>query len=631
MTTITQDVEYDNEAKDIFISEIDRLFDRGNCKNVLLVQPLPLNTEHLEIRQIKNKRYYTWQPYGLAVLCDSLKNRGYNVKILDLNYEILNKLSNDAINIDDEACGDMAASLWRSILKQKIETFQPDLIGLTCMFTMGHEMIIRTSDYIKEQWPKLPIIAGGVHITNAPEYFLREAPNIDFVGLYEGDESFCDFIDVVNGKSSVNSLSQIAILQDMKYYSMSKRAAPNSYQINAKPDYDELEIGNYSQLGEVGSYRSWLQKDTRSASVLSNRGCRARCSFCSVRNFNGQSVRSREVNTVVDEIVDLNQKYGIGHVTWIDDDLLWKTNRTLDLFNTLADKNLNLTWCASNGIIASAAAKNPELIEAASRSGCIGLTFGLETGNDDILKAVHKPSRVRHYYKVGELMNKYPQIFTRGFLIIGFPNETLGQILETVKMSQRVGLDWYGVQLLSPLPSTEIYDQMVQLGIIEDATVKRNKDKDKDSSKLFVVRHTNNQRIKEKAQQKQANNFVNPFDVYELSKVPTREELHDIWLLVDYWINYEPILQMVEEAKLNKKRAILIDICDRMTYNNPIANLFLGIVEEKLGNEKEATVRRSKAMKFLAESDYWKKQFSALNLFNLVETSIDEQQCQNAI
>ena len=88
---------------------------------------------------------------------------------------------------------------------------------------------------------------------------------------------------------------------------------------------------------------------------------------------------------------------------------------------------------------------------------------------------------------------------------------------------------------------------------------------------------------------------------------------------------------MVEEAKLNKKRAILIDICDRMTYNNPIANLFLGIVEEKLGNEKEATVCRSKAMKFLAESDYWKKQFSALNLFNLVETSIDEQQCQNAI
>ena len=39
-----------------------------------------------------------------------------------------------------------------------------------------------------------------------------------------------------------------------------------------------------------------------------------------------------------------------------------------------------------------------------------------------------------------------------------------------------------------------------------------------------------------------------------------------------------------------------------------------------------------KAMKFLAESDYWKKQFSALNLFNLVETyNIDEQQCQNAI
>jgi len=613
----------ENSSQVIIANKIHRLFN-DRCQNILLVQPLPLNTEYLELKQIKNKRYYAWQPYGLAVLCTNFKHRGYNVKILDLNYEILHALNKSAIDIDDESCITMAESLWRSILKQKINSFKPDLVGLTCMFTMGHEMIIRTSDYIREVFPDLPIVAGGVHVTNAPEYFLHEAPNIDFVGLYEADVSFCDFVDVINGRLNDESLSQIATLENMKYHCISKRAPPNTYQINSKPDYDELKVGEYSRLGEVGSYRSWLRKGTRSASVLSNRGCRARCSFCSVINFNGPSVRSRDVDTVIDEIVDLNQKYDIGHVTWIDDDLLWKNDRTLDLFNKLADKNLNLTWCASNGIIASAAAKKPELIDAAARSGCIGLTFGLEAGSDDILKTVHKPSRVRHYYKVGELMKKYPQIFTRGFLIIGFPNETLGQILETVKMSQTVGLDWYGIQLLSPLPSTEIYDQMVQLGIIEDATVKSNKDKN--GSKLFVVRHANNQRIKERAQQKKANNFVNPFDIYELNKVPTREELHDIWLLVDYWINYEPILQMNEEIKLNKKRAILIDICDRMTYNNPIANLFLGIVEEKLGNEKEATVRKSKAMKFLEESDYWKKQFSALNLFN-----IDEQRRLNAI
>ena len=172
MKTLTQNSEPNGET--IVLSKIDKLFQRNVCQNILLVQPMPLNTEYLEIKQIKNKRYYAWQPYGLAVLCTNLKNRGYNVKILDLNYEILHALSDVNKGIDDEECSRVADSLWRTKLKQKIDSFNPDIVGLTCMFTMGHEMIVRTSDFIKESYPDLPVIAGGVHITNAPEYFLKE-------------------------------------------------------------------------------------------------------------------------------------------------------------------------------------------------------------------------------------------------------------------------------------------------------------------------------------------------------------------------------------------------------------------------------------------------------------------------
>tara|TARA_R110000824_G_scaffold54557_5_gene150556 strand:- start:4992 stop:5855 length:864 start_codon:yes stop_codon:yes gene_type:complete len=285
----------------------------------------------------------------------------------------------------------------------------------------------------------------------------------------------------------------------------------------------------------------------------------------------------------------------------------------------MCEQNLNVTWCASNGVIASAVAKSDELVAAMARSGCVGMTFGLESGNDKILKEVHKPSRVAHYYKVGDIMRKYPQVFTRGFLIIGFPNETLAQMLETVKMAQDVGLDWYGIQLLSPLPSTEIYDTMVELGLIDDIRVKKNKDEE-ESAKLFVVRHGENQRAKEKAQKEEAKAFKNPFNSDNLESVPTREDLHDIWLLVDYWINYEPILSMSETLKLEKKRAILVDICDRMTKGNPIANLFLGIVETKLGNPTEGARRKRAAAEYLSQSDYWQKQFDALEINDLYLT-----------
>ena len=604
-----------DENQNIIFNKLQSLF--GNkCHRILLIQPLPLNTEYLEINQVKNRRYYAWPPYGLGVLCENIKNRGYEVKILDLNYEVLSHINNNAENYDDTLAQHEAEKIWKEKTAEIIDDFKPDMVALTCMFTMGHEMLVRMSDFIRDQRPNIPIFAGGVHITNAPEYILREAKNIDFVGLYEGDISFCDMIDVVNDRSSIENLKQISTIINDQYLTCDQRNPPQPEDLNVIPDFDDLPLGLYSTLGEVGSYRSWLPVDFRASSVLSNRGCRASCSFCSVLNFNGKSVRTRDVDSVVDEIEYLNKNHGITHIVWIDDDLFYNQRRTIELFNEIADRQIDITWCASNGVIASVAVKTPELMAAAARSGCIGMTFGLESGSDEILKEVRKPSRVVHYHKVGETMKKYPQIFTRGFLIIGFPNETLEQMLETVKMAQEIELDWYGVQLLSPLPSTRIYDTMVELGLIDDIRVKKNKD-DADS-KLFVVRHGENQRAKEKAQKAAAPKFLNPFETEDLNIVPSREALHDIWLLVDYWINYEPILKMTDLNRLKKKRAILFDICNRMTKDNPIANLFLGIVEEKLGNNTEAAAHRTLAVEYLSQSDYWQKQFQALKIYNLI-------------
>ena len=581
------------------------------CDRVLLINPLPFNTEIFEIRQARNRRYYAWPPYGLAVLSRTLKDRGYDVRLVDFNFEILELIENRPEIQSDEESQRIVEAFWQDRLEQEINEFQPDLVGLTCMFTMGHEMLIRTANFIKEQC-STPVIVGGVHTTNAPDFVLRESNSIDFACMYESDVSFCNVIDVINGKEKKEKLSQIASIINDEYVSISTRTVPLPGDLDIIPDYDDLDVSSYSQLGEVGSYRSWLPKDFKASSVLTNRGCRARCSFCSVRNFNGKSVRARSVESVITEIEGLKKNYGISHIVWIDDDLFFNEKRSIELFNMMADKGLDITWCASNGVIASATAKSPELVAAAARSGCRGMTFGLESGSDEILKTVHKPSRVEHYYKAGALLREHPQIFTRGFLIIGFPNETLSQMMQTVKMAQDVGFDWYGIQLLSPLPSTEIYDVMVELGLIDDVKIKKNSEKD--GSKLFIVRQGEKQRKNENAQKDEAKKFVNPFDSKDLSAIPTREELHEIWLLVDYWINYEPIFQMTDEIKLRKKRVILEDICDRMTKNNPLANMFLGIVESRLGNHGESARRDLMSKEFLKSSAYWGSRFDILGL-----------------
>ncbi|MDZ4784893.1 MAG: radical SAM protein, partial [bacterium] len=431
--------------------------------------------------------------------------------------------------------------------------------------------------------------------------------------LNECDVSFVDTLDFVRGKVGREKLSQLGTMIEGEYVTIKNRAAPSAEELNIEPDYCDLPIGEYSALGEVGTYRCWLPNNFKASSVLSNRGCRAHCSFCSVANFNGKGVRQRDVESVLDEIQHLKEHHGVNHIAWIDDDLFFNKTRAVALFEGIKNRNLNITWCASNGVIASATSSAPELLKAAVDSGCIGITFGVESGNDEILKDVHKPSGVKHFLKVGEMMKEYPRVFTRGFLIIGFPNEKLSQIKDTISLANKMDLDWYGIQLLSPLPNTEIYKTMVQLGIITDKEFEKNSDKD--GNKFFTLRQGEKQRKEEEEGAKQATSFINVLDTKPDSHIPTREELHELWLVVDFLINYKPVLELQDLPKLKKKQAILRDICNRFTKANPLANLTLSIVEDRLGDKVQAEYRRSLTSQYLSSSAYWRTRFEAFDLY----------------
>src|SRR5262249_31439714 len=156
-------------------------------------------------------------------------------------------------------------------------------------------------------------------------------------------------------------------------------------------------------------------KDTRFATVLSNRGCRAQCTFCSVRNFNGKKVRQRSVASVLDELQLLEEVYGIEHVMWLDDDLLKDHARTIALFNGKVQRNLKMTWDATNGVIAASCTE--EVVRAMAESGCIALNIGMESGSPDILRQVKKPGTVRNFIEAADILRKFPQIHSSVFLM----------------------------------------------------------------------------------------------------------------------------------------------------------------------------------------------------------------------
>ena len=579
------------------------LIGSNKVKNILLIQPIQVSEKKLDIKISLNKRYYMYPPYALGILNTVLKKNNYFCTITDLNFEVFNYISNNRNCSTSEL-----TEKWKSVLKETLSEYEFDVVGVSCTFTMNHENMMEIFNEVKNYNKSIITIAGGVHVSNATELVLKEGKNIDFALTYEAEKSFVNFLDFING-SNESKPYQVSTIYEDKFYQVLDRKNPEEHELNAIPDYGKLDISKLTELGEIGTFRYWRPKNSKGSAVLSNKGCRARCSFCSVRNFNGKGVRAKSVQTVIDELKILKEKYGINHITWLDDDLLFDRDRTLKLFNEIVRNNLNVTWDASNGLIASAAVAHPELIDAAEKSGCIGAYFGIESGNDQILKKIYKPSGIKHYLKLGELMNKHEKIFTRGFLIIGFPDETLSQVLDTIDVSKRMALDWYTVQLLTPLPSTEIYDQMANVGKVE-------KDKlnlEGEGFTMFSVRESERQRKIEEINKRDNSDFINLLNSNK-SHIPNQKELNDLWFLTDYEINYKPIINQNNPAKLKKLEHFLTDVSDRMTRDNPLSNYFLSIVKKKLNKSTDAKERMMLVNKYLEKSNYWKQRFKTLNL-----------------
>lgn len=579
------------------------LIGSGKIKNILLIQPIQVSEKKLDIKISLNKRYYMYPPYALGILNTVLKKNKYFSSITDLNFEVFNYISTNKNCSTNEL-----TDKWKSVLKKALSENKYDVVGVSCTFTMNHENMIEIFNEVKKFNKSIITIAGGVHVSNATELVLKEGKNIDFALTYEAEKSFVNFLDFINGNNDLKPYQVSTIYKD-KFYQVSDRKNPEEHELNAIPDYGNLDISKLTELGEIGTFRYWRPKNSKGSAVLSNKGCRARCSFCSVRNFNGKGVRAKSIQTVIDELKGLKEMYGINHITWLDDDLFFDRDRTLNLFNEIVRNNLNVTWDASNGLIASAAVAHPELIDAAEKSGCIGAYFGIESGNEQILKKIYKPSGIKHYLKLGDLMNKHEKIFTRGFLIIGFPDETLAQVLDTIEVSKKMALDWYTVQLLTPLPSTEIYDQMANAGKVE----KNKLNLEGEGFTMFSVRESERQRKIEETNKRDNSDFINLLNANK-NHVPNQKELNDLWFLADYEINYKPILKQNNLSKLKKLEHFLTDVSDRMTRDNPLSNYFLSIVKKKLNKNADSKNRELLVSKYLEKSNYWKQRFKTLNL-----------------
>jgi radical SAM superfamily enzyme YgiQ (UPF0313 family) len=107
-----------------------------------------------------------------------------------------------------------------------------------------------------------------------------------------------------------------------------------------------------------------------------------------------------------------------------------------------------------------------EMIQAMAKSGCVGIAYGIESGNQAILDSVHKQITLEQVEKVVGLTKKYG-IHVTGYWMIGILGDTKQTIRETLAFAEKLDLDFYGWGITSPIPGTEMYSKAVEMGLVD--------------------------------------------------------------------------------------------------------------------------------------------------------------------
>lgn len=431
-----------------------RRFAATRLERLVLVQPALVPKAFFDVNTARSGGYYNFPPIGLLYLAAAARQVApdLEVAVVDLNFELLKAAQQDGFDYD---------SCWQEKLLSFGKAPKHTAFGVSYMFGTTKPCFAEAAGFLRDSYPDSLLMAGGVQLTFDAEEIIQSGL-VDFAATREGEEQLVAVLSSMRNPVFPVLPAGSYILHEKKPFQIGKSSSSPSVDFDLRDVYSLIPIQEYHRYGSLGAFSRLIGDDQPFSTVLSRRGCRARCTFCTVRNFNGLGVRKRGVQDVVDELKYLVNERGIRYIDWLDDDLLFDREQVLEMFNAIAEQVPGLKWTASNGLIGVSI--DDEMMDAMARSGLQAYKIGIESGNDRILHKIKKPTTKKKLRERKEIFTKYKHIFFSTNLIIGFPGETFSQMMDTFLFAQELQQDWASFYIMQPLKGTEMYSTFQALG-----------------------------------------------------------------------------------------------------------------------------------------------------------------------
>lgn len=220
--------------------------------------------------------------------------------------------------------------------------------------------------------------------------------------------------------------------------------------------YGERDIDSiaFPRRMNKGRYRLDLNDTTNQtvASVITSRSCPYPCTFCSSKKIFGTKLRLRSVDNILAELSGLHNA-GYDTLIFLDDAFTFNRQRTIDICKGM--EGMNFKWWIDTRVDNV----DEELLEHMKSAGCSFIVYGIESGNEEILKRIKKGIHLPDIRKAIEITKK-SGIGCKANLMLGHHNETLQQMADTINMALELGATKTSFYQVIPLPGTELFNHI---------------------------------------------------------------------------------------------------------------------------------------------------------------------------
>lgn len=305
----------------------------------------------------------------------------------------------------------------------------PDIVGITVR-TMFARRAYEVSESYRSRGIKT--VLGGIHPSMCPEDSLLH----------------CDSV-VIGEAEEVWSI----VLQDAEKGELkSIYKAPKHADLSIYPAPDRSLLPRQNYLLDI---------------IQTTKGCPFHCEFCSVHAFDGQTIRSKTVDQIMEEIrfIDSDRsRYKKKTVIFFaDDNIIANRVFARKLFAALGEHGINWMCQASINI-----SQDTDLLKLMSQSGCGAIFIGFESLSEDNLDMMDKGVNRRFEYIEAIRKIQSYGILVHSSFILGYDCDSESTFDELINFIDKSNLLMPLINILTPLPGTKLFNRLEQEGRIMD-------------------------------------------------------------------------------------------------------------------------------------------------------------------